>query len=136
MLAHFGLDRLHRFADQMRHAVHRRAIEQRLDVGILDRILHGSGELGAHFLRDGEIAGTEQRDRPLARLLIREGLAEHADIVESGIGPRVGQHHEPGLDPQSHAISHQLPPSPAGTVATFRRFTAESVPEPFRLEED
>jgi hypothetical protein len=70
----------------------------------------GSGSLGGlvqeihHGLGDGEIAGGQQHQHAIVGALERRHLAEGVDLIDAGVGPRVGQHHEAGVDQQADAV--------------------------------
>ena len=59
-------------------------------------------------LRDRQIAGRRERQDPFPGLVEDMQLAEGRDVVEPGIGARVGDHHEALLDEDSGAIGHRL----------------------------
>ena len=48
-----------------------------------------------------------QHQHPVVRPLERRHLAEGVDLIDTGVGPRIGQQHEPGVDQQADAVSHE-----------------------------
>ena len=100
------LQSLHRLADQLGHAIHAGGVEDRLDVRIFRRSLDRLFEPGDDALRDREVAGGRHADRALARAFPGEHLREARDVVDAGIGARVGQQHEAVGDAHSDAIGH------------------------------
>src|SRR3546814_7652004 len=50
--------------------------------------------------------------RSLPRYIISEELTKARDIIQARIGARVGQHHQPRLHAQCHAIRHPGFPPP------------------------
>jgi hypothetical protein len=59
-----------------------------------------------HRLGDREIARRQQHQRAVVQPLERRHLAERIDLIDAGVGPRIGQHHETGVDQQADAVSH------------------------------
>jgi hypothetical protein len=57
----------------------------------LVRILGRFVEQIDHGLGDGEIAGGEKHQCAIAGALERGHLAERVDLIDAGVGPRVGQ---------------------------------------------
>ncbi len=53
-----------------------------------------------------EIAGRQQHQHAVVRLLKGRHFAKRVDLIDTGVGPRIGQHHEPGVDQQADAVSH------------------------------
>ena len=87
-------------ADALRRLKHRRRVEQGLKllgVGILDAL----GQRRDDRLADRQIARRGERHDALARHTEDVKLAEGRDIVEAGIGARVGNHDK--------AVAHQNP---------------------------
>ena len=70
------------------------------------RISHAFGQCRAHRLAERQVAGGGERHDAFARLRIDVQLAEGGDVVEAGIGARIGNHHETGLDENSATIGH------------------------------
>ena len=60
----------------------------------------------AHRLAERQIAGGGERQNALARLGVDVQLAEGGDVVEAGIGARVGDHHQAVAHQNSAAIGH------------------------------
>jgi hypothetical protein len=59
-----------------------------------------------HCLRNRQIAGREQDQNALAGLLEYAHLAERVDLVDPGIGARVGKKHQAGVHQHAYAVSH------------------------------
>jgi hypothetical protein len=60
----------------------------------------------AHRLRNAQVAGRQQHHEALARLLVNNHLAESADLVQPGIGTRVGQKNQPGIEFDGDTVGH------------------------------
>jgi hypothetical protein len=60
----------------------------------------------AHRLRDAQVAGRQQHHEAVARLLVDDHLAEGADLVQPGVGARVGQEHQSGVEFDGDAVGH------------------------------
>ena len=64
----------------------------------------------AHLLRDRQVARREHDHEAVARPLVDHHLAKGADLIQAGVGPRVGQEHQAGIELDAHAIGHaELP---------------------------
>ena len=57
-------------------------------------------------LRDRQVAGTQEHDGALAGLLEDRHLAEGADLVDAGVGARVGEENDALVEEHADAISH------------------------------
>jgi hypothetical protein len=110
-LAFFDLDPVH-FVDladgaadelgRLEQAGHR---QKRLDhTGF--RIFQPLGQQGQDGLARREIAGGRKRDNALAGLLEQMQLAEDRDVVDAGIGARVGDHDETIPHEDADTIRH------------------------------
>ena len=60
----------------------------------------------AHLLGDREVAGREHHHEAVARPLVDHHLAERGDLVEAGIGARVGEEDKAGVELDGYAIGH------------------------------
>ena len=58
-------------------------------------------------MRQREIAGGEQREEALARLLEDVHLAEGGDAVDAGIGARIRREHHALIEQDADAIGHE-----------------------------
>jgi hypothetical protein len=93
----------HGIADHARGIEHvLGAVDARRDVAVLGRLMQQID----HGLGDGEVAGREQHQDPLTRLVEGGHFAEGVDLVDPGVGPRIGQEHQPGVHQQADAVSH------------------------------
>src|SRR5215472_18712217 len=72
------------------------------------RIVVTFGQYADHGLADRKIAGRSDRHDPFLRVLKYVQLAESRNIVDPGIGPRIGKHHQAFPDQNSTAIGHRL----------------------------
>ncbi len=105
-----GADAAHRVADQPRSAIHRRHVEEvdRLRFLLaLDELLV---EKADDRLRQREVAGGEQHEYALARLAPVVDLAELGDVVDAGVGARVGGKDQSAVQPQCDAVGHRQRP--------------------------
>ena len=68
--------------------------------------LRALGEEADHGLGGGEIARGQQHEHALAGLLPAMQLLEGGDIVDAGIGARVGREDEAFLEQHSYAVGH------------------------------
>ena len=53
-----------------------------------------------------EIARRHQHQHAVVGALEGGHFAKGVDLIDAGVGPRIGQHHEPGVDQQADAVSH------------------------------
>ena len=71
----------------------------------------GAAFIGVHQmlfdrLADGQIARRQQHHHPVAGFLEHRHLAESADVVHTGVGAAVGQHHQAGVEFDGYAVGH------------------------------
>ena len=78
--------------------------QRRPAIGGDDRFL----QHGNQRLRNGQIAGGHQHENALARLLEHGHLAEGVDLVNAGIGARIGKEDESVVQQHSHTIGHRF----------------------------
>ena len=93
----------HGFADDGRGVEHRLGVPQReaCCVGLKRR-----AQRRQHCLRQRKVAGGLHDDDALAGPLEPVRLAKRAHLVDAGIGPRVGQKHDAGVEPNPYAVRH------------------------------
>jgi hypothetical protein len=66
----------------------------------------------AHGLRDRQVARRQQHHEAVARRLIHHHFAKGADVVESGVGARVGQKDQPRVKFDGYTVGHGFFASP------------------------
>jgi hypothetical protein len=59
-----------------------------------------------HGLRDRQVAGREQHHEAVVVAFVDDHLAKGADLVQAGVGARVRQEHQSGVQFDGDAISH------------------------------
>src|SRR6185369_13297230 len=62
----------------------------------------------AHRLRDAQVARRQQHHEAVTGTLVDDHLAEGADVVHAGVGARIGQEHQPGVEFDADAVGHDL----------------------------
>ncbi len=62
-----------------------------------------------HRLRERQVARRKQHDHAVAALAPVVDLAELGDVVDAGIGARIGREHQTAVQSQRDAIGHRLP---------------------------
>jgi ABC-type dipeptide/oligopeptide/nickel transport system ATPase subunit len=77
----------------------------------------------AHRLRDGQIARGEQDHEAVARLLVDDHLAKGADLVETGVGARVGQEDQSRIELDAYAIGHGAVSLSGGCCSACKRYS-------------
>ncbi len=78
---------------------------------------HPLGQDAERHLGHRQIARSGHRQHSLARDLVDAQLAIGRDVVEPGVGARVGEHHQALLDENSCAIGHVLASGTCGRGA-------------------
>ena len=104
-LAFERLDLTDGIADALRRLEHGRRIHQGFEFAGL-RIFNALGQHRAHGLAERQIAGGGERHDAFARLRPDVQFPEGRDVVEAGIGARVGDHHQAFAHQNSAAICH------------------------------
>ena len=105
-LALGGVDGADDVADALRRLEHGRRVHQRFVLAGF-RIVVAFGQDADDGLADGQIAGGSDRHDALAGVVEDMQLAEGGDVVDAGIGARVGEHHQPLAHQNSAAIGHR-----------------------------
>ncbi len=115
----------HGASDALRRLEHGRRVEERLDLARL-WIFDAFVERRNHRLADREIASGGDRDHALARLAKHMQLAKSGDVVEAGVGARVGDHNKAVTHQNAAAISHR-PASQAVPVVCYDAAGIQSI---------
>ena len=80
--------------------------------------IHALAQQAGDRLAGGEIARRQQHDGAFPGDLEEHHLAERADVIDTGVGARVGQEHQAFVDLDSHAIRHRIIPSERWRILT------------------
>ncbi|MNV47799.1 hypothetical protein D3C71_1396760 [compost metagenome] len=84
----------------------------------------------AHGLGDRQVSGRQQHHEAVPRFFIDHHLSERADLIEAGVGTRVGQENQPGVEFDGDAIRHERGGVvEGGEPASLVRQTAQPVCE-------
>jgi hypothetical protein len=63
-------------------------------------------DLVDHSLGRGQVAGGQEHEQPVGSRLEDVQLPVRRDVVDTGVGPGVGRHHQAVLQPEPDAIGH------------------------------
>ena len=91
----------HRIADHANRLQHATGVPDRDAIG-REPLAHDL----LHCLGDRQVAGAQQHHQALARVFEHGHLAERRDLVDAGVGSRIGQEYQPFVQAHSHAVSH------------------------------
>src|SRR6185503_15683432 len=97
----------YRAPDPLRGLKHRRRVHQRFGLAGLS-VLYALGQCRTNRLADREVARGGKRHEALTRLRVDVQFAKRGNIVETCVGARIGNHHEPGANENSAAIGHRV----------------------------
>src|SRR5579862_4126295 len=100
-------------ADALGRLKHGRRVHQRFALAGF-RIVIAFSQYADHRLADRQISRRRDRHDALLRILEDVKFADGRDVVDAGIGPRVGEHHQPLAHQNATAISHRLTAPPCG----------------------
>src|ERR1700733_675289 len=106
-LAFGRVDGANDIADTLRRLKHGRRIHQRFALAGF-QIVVAFHQYADHRLADRQVAGRRDRHDALLRIIECVQLAEGRNVVDAGIGSRIGEHHEPLAHENSTAIGHRL----------------------------